>query len=158
LHSFTVGAPLSFLDHHLRHGDSLFGAWVADTGDQLAKRGSMLLHQAVDKARGAAAGMARIEDLADADLAQVKESVKIFEAVEEATAPLSDDGWVLEPKPVLSLLDHLKGRHPSLKEYAGVVPLYGLKTGFNEAFLVDATTRDQLVAHDPASAPVFRPF
>jgi hypothetical protein len=88
LHSFTVGAPLSFLDHHLRHGDSLFGAWVADTGDQLARRGSMLLHQAVDKARGAAAGMARIEDLADADLAQVKESVKIFEEVEEATAPL----------------------------------------------------------------------
>ena len=23
LHSFTVGAPLSFLDHHLRCGDSL---------------------------------------------------------------------------------------------------------------------------------------
>ncbi|MBU8544776.1 MULTISPECIES: Eco57I restriction-modification methylase domain-containing protein [Roseomonadaceae] len=88
LHSFTVGAPLSFLDHHLRHGDSLFGAWVADTGDQLAKRGSMLLHQAVDNARGAAAGMARIEDLADADLSQVRESKQVFETVEEATAPL----------------------------------------------------------------------
>ena len=25
LHSFTVGAPLSFLDHHLRYGDSLVG-------------------------------------------------------------------------------------------------------------------------------------
>ena len=29
LHTFTVGAPLSFLDHHLRCGDSLFGEWVA---------------------------------------------------------------------------------------------------------------------------------
>ncbi len=28
LHSFTVGAPLSFLDHHLRCGDSLFGEFV----------------------------------------------------------------------------------------------------------------------------------
>ena len=28
LHTFTVGAPLSFLDHHLRCGDSLFGTWV----------------------------------------------------------------------------------------------------------------------------------
>ena len=28
LHTFTVGAPLSFLDHHLRCGDSLFGSWV----------------------------------------------------------------------------------------------------------------------------------
>ena len=27
LHTFTVGAPLSFLDHHLRCGDSLFGSW-----------------------------------------------------------------------------------------------------------------------------------
>ncbi len=28
LHSFTVGAPLSFLDHHLCCGDSLFGEFV----------------------------------------------------------------------------------------------------------------------------------
>lgn len=28
LHTFTVGAPLSFLDHHLRAGDSLYGSWV----------------------------------------------------------------------------------------------------------------------------------
>src|SRR6202158_6295462 len=28
LHTFTVGAPLSFLDHHLRRGDRLFGSWV----------------------------------------------------------------------------------------------------------------------------------
>ncbi len=28
LHTFTVGAPLSFLDHHLRCGDLLFGEWV----------------------------------------------------------------------------------------------------------------------------------
>ena len=26
LHTFTVGAPLSFLDHHLRCGDSVLGA------------------------------------------------------------------------------------------------------------------------------------
>ena len=88
LHSFTVGAPLSFLDHHLRHGDSLFGAWVADSLEELQKRGSMFLYSAVESARGAAAGMARIEDLADADLSQVMESKQIFEAVEEATAPL----------------------------------------------------------------------
>ena len=34
LHTFTVGAPLSFLDHHLRCGNSLFGEHVrgASTG------------------------------------------------------------------------------------------------------------------------------
>ena len=34
LHTFTVGAPLSFLDHHLRCGDSLFGSWVREGIDK----------------------------------------------------------------------------------------------------------------------------
>ena len=34
LHTFTVGAPLSFLDHHLRCGDSLFGSWVRNGIDK----------------------------------------------------------------------------------------------------------------------------
>jgi len=36
LHTFTVGAPLSFLDHHLRCGDSIVGAWVRPTLDAVA--------------------------------------------------------------------------------------------------------------------------
>ncbi len=39
LHTFTVGAPLSFLDHHLRAGDSLFGSWVQDGVNGGAKVG-----------------------------------------------------------------------------------------------------------------------
>ena len=35
LHSFTVGVPLSFLDHHLRCGDSLVGGWLAQTGEDI---------------------------------------------------------------------------------------------------------------------------
>ena len=38
LHSFTVGAPLSFLDHHLRCGDSILGAWTRRTVDRAAAR------------------------------------------------------------------------------------------------------------------------
>jgi hypothetical protein len=37
LHSFTVGAPLSFLDHHLRCGDSLFGEFVGPVEAELKK-------------------------------------------------------------------------------------------------------------------------
>ena len=39
LHTFTVGAPLSFLDHHLRCGDSLFGAWARSGIDKAASYG-----------------------------------------------------------------------------------------------------------------------
>ena len=93
LHSFTVGAPLSFLDHHLRDGDSLFGVWVADldavtSGVGDAVRGGMGLAHSIEEARAAAQSMSRIEHLADADIAEVRESASLFEDMEKATAPL----------------------------------------------------------------------
>ena len=36
--------------------------------------------------------------------------------------------------------------------------MYGIKTGFNEAFLIDTATRDRLVAADPASAEIIKPY
>ncbi len=35
---------------------------------------------------------------------------------------------------------------------------YGIKTGFNDAFIVDQTTRDALVAADPRSAELLKPI
>ncbi len=90
LHTFTVGAPLSFLEHHLRCGDSICGEWVRPVEDQLAKIGAtMFLGQSVARARQTAQGMAKIERLADADVSEVKLSQETFETVREATEPLN---------------------------------------------------------------------
>jgi hypothetical protein len=90
LHTFTVGAPLSVLEHHLRCGDSICGEWFRPVEDQLAKVGAALfLGQSVARARQTAQGMARIERLADADVAEVKLSQDTFETVKEATEPLN---------------------------------------------------------------------
>ena len=35
LDAFTLGAPLSFLDHHLKYGNSLIGARVAEVQEAL---------------------------------------------------------------------------------------------------------------------------
>src|SRR5205807_2409029 len=35
---------------------------------------------------------------------------------------------------------------------------YGIKTGFNEAFVIDSRTRDKLIADDPKSAEIIKPF
>ena len=67
LHSFTVGAPLSFLDHHLRCGDSLVGLRVPEA---------------------TTSGMQRIEEMSDADVAEVRESAELFRRVEDTTADL----------------------------------------------------------------------
>jgi hypothetical protein len=90
LHTFTVGAPLSFLDHHLRCGDSLFGAWVRPAMDRLNEWGSPLLMDAPRKrALGAAAGMQTIEKLTDADIAEVYQSKNLFEGIESMTSELT---------------------------------------------------------------------
>ena len=88
LHSFTVGAPLSFLDHHLRCGDSLIGLRVHDATRELARLGGLTSGSAVQAAENATQGMQRIEELSDADISEVEESANLFAEVEKTTAPL----------------------------------------------------------------------
>ncbi len=89
LHTFTVGAPLSFLDHHLRCGDSLFGSWVRGGIDKATAQGSpLLLHGPVTRATRAATSMQIIEGLTDAEIAEAHRSADVFDEVREMTAPL----------------------------------------------------------------------
>ena len=88
LHSFTVGAPLSFLDHHLRCGDSLIGLRVADATEDLQRLGGLFASSAIAGAEAATHGMQRIEEMSDADVSEVRESAALFRGVEDTTADL----------------------------------------------------------------------
>ena len=89
LHTFTVGAPLSFLDHHLRCGDSLFGAWVKPCLDKAEQHGGpIFLRGPLARATRAAAPMEIIEGLTDAEIAEAHRSADVFAEVTEMTAPL----------------------------------------------------------------------
>ena len=88
LHSFTVGAPLSFLDHHLRCGDSLVGLRVPEATAELNRLGGLFASSAIAGAEAATSGMQRIEEMSDADVAEVRESAELFRGVEDTTADL----------------------------------------------------------------------
>jgi hypothetical protein len=88
LHSFTVGAPLSFLDHHLRCGNSVLGAWVRPTTLWLANRGSLLMNDHLVNIDQVTATMQEIEATSDTDIAEVEQSKSLFGTVEQASAPL----------------------------------------------------------------------
>ena len=78
LHTFTVGAPLSFLDHHLRCGDSLFGSWVRTGIDKATEQGGRLfLEGQLKRATRAAAPMQIIEGLTDAEIAEAHRSAEV---------------------------------------------------------------------------------
>ena len=88
LHSFTAGAPLSFLDHHLRCGDSLIGMRVLEAREEMRRLGGLSAASAIVSAEVATATMQKIEEMSDADVAEVRESAVLFRSVEETTADL----------------------------------------------------------------------
>jgi len=70
----------------------------------------------------------------------------------------SGTNWSLAADTDQAIIDKLKVTGIPLKEYAGDRVKYGIKTAFNEAFVIDQTTRNRLVAEDPKSADVIKPF
>lgn len=92
LHTFTVGAPLSFIDHHLAAGDSLFGLWVRDAIDKAGKGGELFLHEPLSNAQRQAVVMRTIEALTDAEVAEAHRSAEMWHDVEAQTGAL--DGFV----------------------------------------------------------------
>lgn len=72
-------------------------------------------------------------------------------------AQLGLDSWRLEGDALAKLRLKLTNGRKTLKGVYGS-PLYGIKTGLNEAFVVDRATRDRLVAADPKSAELLKPF
>ena len=89
LHTFTVGAPLSFLDHHLRCGDSLFGAWMRTGIDRAVEYDSpLLLHPPMRAAMQAARSMRTVESFTDAEIGEAHRSAEGFAEVGAMTKPL----------------------------------------------------------------------
>ncbi|MFN7306208.1 MAG: Eco57I restriction-modification methylase domain-containing protein, partial [Acetobacteraceae bacterium] len=89
LHSFTVGAPLSFLDHHLRAGNSLFGEFVQPVLEEQSTRyGILPPADVLTQASRSAGAMANIETLSDADIAEVTQSKVFFDVMEDQTRRL----------------------------------------------------------------------
>ena len=71
---------------------------------------------------------------------------------------LRSAGWQLAAPDVLALMEKLRSAGTPLGTYVGGKLFYGIKTGLNEAFVIDQATRDRLIAADPNSADVIKPW
>lgn len=71
-------------------------------------------------------------------------------------AQLRPDRWELEDPRLSQLLKRLLASGKRLAEYVGQAPLYGLKTGFNDAFYVSTETKSALVKEDPSCESLFK--
>ena len=80
------------------------------------------------------------------------------EAYEIPWARFTADDWSLEPLAVDALMKRINSVGITLKEFASVSPLYGSKTGFNEAFVINGETKKELVRQDSHSLEIIKPF
>ena len=55
-------------------------------------------------------------------------------------------------------MQRIKSIGINLKEFVGVSPLYGSKTGLNEAFVINGETKKELVKQDSRSLEIIKPF
>ena len=140
LHSFTVGAPLSFLDHHLRCGDSLVGMRINEADDELVRLGGLFSSSAIAGAELAVKGMLQIEAMSDAEVSEVHESAGIFTHVEEATADL---------RGLLDFLCGLRWLTAGMKKKERT----DLESPVVEALVPHAEGSFELLAAGPDSAP-----
>jgi len=88
LDCFTLGAPLSFLDHHLKCGNSLIGATVEEVREAIEKgQLSLLSGRHFETLMFATDLMQHVGELSDVTAEQVKESRREFRKASDALAP-----------------------------------------------------------------------
>ncbi|MEG4323579.1 MULTISPECIES: DNA methyltransferase [unclassified Microcoleus] len=94
------------------------------------------------------------EDIANINLTQYVQE----QGYQISRSRFTASAWSLEPPAVDELMQKIQRVGVPLKDFAGVKPLYGIKTGFNEAFLIDEATKNSIVKADPKSAEIIKPL
>ncbi|MDQ3568101.1 MAG: BREX-1 system adenine-specific DNA-methyltransferase PglX, partial [Actinomycetota bacterium] len=78
-------------------------------------------------------------------------------------SPLPDDSitgpdWSLTDAATADRLKKMRASGVPLGEYVKGQIYYGIKTGFNKAFVIDGAKREELISQDPNSAEIIKPF
>jgi hypothetical protein len=84
--------------------------------------------------------------------------VEIAKAFPVAQSSLTPDGWRLVSPAIEVLLAKLRQTGTPLGEYVQDRFYRGVLTGFNEAFVIDGKKRAELIAADPQSDEIIKPF
>lgn len=85
LDAFTLGAPLSFLDHHLKCGNSLIGARLNEVYQGQLPLFAQRLVERIERVRK---GMEAIGDLPDTTISQTQQSKNLYAEVYKEVDPL----------------------------------------------------------------------
>jgi len=79
-------------------------------------------------------------------------------AVDLPRSVLSANSWSLSGKREHDLISRIEQNSIPLKSYISCKPMFGIKTGLNEVFIIDKTTRDSFLENDSKYGEIIRPI
>lgn len=71
---------------------------------------------------------------------------------------INGSNWILADTSCANRLKKMEEAGVTLGEYVNNQIYYGVKTGFNEAFVINSTKRAELISEDPNSAEIIKPL
>jgi hypothetical protein len=130
---------------------------IIDFGDLLVFQGATTYPCIIRIAKSAPKTNFKVTQVKTLDFRDLGEYVRVDHYSMNQNA-LDDKGWSLADERTQALLDKIRAKGVSLGEYVGGKIYYGIKTGLNEAFVIDEATRGRLIAEDPKSLELIKPF
>jgi len=91
------------------------------------------------------------------DFGDLEDYVKTLSSTIELNK-LDDNGWQLVSKDVQNILDIANNNSVSLGEYTNGRINRGILTGYNDAFIIDEQTKNDLISKDKNSINIIKPF
>ena len=88
------------------------------------------------------------------DLERLKEQ----DAIGVNSEGLSGECWSFSGQDTALAMKRVQELCVPLNQYVLSKPFFGIKTGFNKAFVIDRKTRDALIADDPGSIEIIKPL
>jgi type I restriction-modification system DNA methylase subunit len=79
-------------------------------------------------------------------------------ALDLPVSSLSPDGWFLSGRGAKQIIEKIKQVAMPLNSYIKSKPFFGIKTGLNQAFVIDHETRNRLIAEDHKSSEIIKPL
>ena len=139
-------------------GDRLAIESVVDFGDIQIFEGVTTYPAILTLRKGEAKGDDALAFLkVDRDLPDDLDATFSAKSITMPRSRLGAGSWQFEDDKLARLRDKIFGGKKTLGEIYGA-PLYGIKTGLNDAFVINQATRDRLVKQDKNSAKLLIPF
>lgn len=86
------------------------------------------------------------------------DQIVLTNGVEILQSALDGKNWILSSDENTTIIEKMKSIGKTLGEYCNYKISWGIKTGLNDAFIIDSATRNKIIESNPEAKEIIKPF